>query len=478
VGPGNLLLAKIKLRAMAKWYVTIDGQEFGPLNNAQLKKAASTGRVTPQTPLRQESMSVTVPASQVKGLFDQESTSTPPSNPTQASPPPPVDQPSPSTPPLAPAQPPSSAEPPTKAPIPLAEVEPGPTSVAESTDNPAALPTHEAGEAKATPDDNEEILLAEPDPPAVAPVSAPQRATYEAYQPPGNAASDALSGDFTPETPAPPPTTNFFAALPGAFLYPFKGSGALIIFLLAFMTIAVPYVLAIAVSSLAPVGVSIFLFQNIVFFIYVLMALALLIQIYLTAYVFRIGRSTVEGDDVPPPLPDFGKSTDEILFPAFLYGATAIACALPFAFYAWERIPGIPSFSYLWMTYMQFQMLIHTWPTDILGWILRVPGLIYFPMALMAVTALGSLSGLEPRLVLRAIRRAPGACAVAVAFVSGKFIILAAITVFLLAPAVSQFELPSTIAIFLMVAITLYLLMVQGRIIGLLYRCHPDKREL
>ncbi len=54
---------------MAKWYVTIEGREYGPLSDAELKRAVAKGRVTAETPVRNEGMESRVPAARVKGLF-------------------------------------------------------------------------------------------------------------------------------------------------------------------------------------------------------------------------------------------------------------------------------------------------------------------------------------------------------------------------------------------------------------------------
>ena len=54
---------------MAKWFVTIEGREQGPLSAAELKRAVAKGRVTAETPVRKEGMKSRVLAARVKGLF-------------------------------------------------------------------------------------------------------------------------------------------------------------------------------------------------------------------------------------------------------------------------------------------------------------------------------------------------------------------------------------------------------------------------
>lgn len=53
---------------MAKWYLTRDGQEFGPLSPDQLRALAAKGRLRPETPLRREDMKEPKPAGAIKGL--------------------------------------------------------------------------------------------------------------------------------------------------------------------------------------------------------------------------------------------------------------------------------------------------------------------------------------------------------------------------------------------------------------------------
>ena len=69
---------------MAKWFVTIEGREYGPLSATELKRAVVKGRVTAETPVRKEGMKSRVPAARVKGLFaaakDKTAEITPPPN--------------------------------------------------------------------------------------------------------------------------------------------------------------------------------------------------------------------------------------------------------------------------------------------------------------------------------------------------------------------------------------------------------------
>ncbi|MDG2012815.1 MAG: DUF4339 domain-containing protein [Pirellulaceae bacterium] len=73
---------------MAKWFVTIEGREHGPLSDTELKRAVAKGRVTAETPVRKEGMDSSIPAARVKGLFAAAKDKT-----TQITPPPKKDEP-------------------------------------------------------------------------------------------------------------------------------------------------------------------------------------------------------------------------------------------------------------------------------------------------------------------------------------------------------------------------------------------------
>jgi hypothetical protein len=54
---------------MADWYYTKNGQQQGPVNDAELKRLASTGQLTPQDMIWKEGMANWLPATAIKGLF-------------------------------------------------------------------------------------------------------------------------------------------------------------------------------------------------------------------------------------------------------------------------------------------------------------------------------------------------------------------------------------------------------------------------
>jgi hypothetical protein len=54
-----------------KWYIQLNGVDEGPMTSQTLRSLAEAGRISPDTPIRKEGMSNTVPASKIKGLLKQ-----------------------------------------------------------------------------------------------------------------------------------------------------------------------------------------------------------------------------------------------------------------------------------------------------------------------------------------------------------------------------------------------------------------------
>jgi hypothetical protein len=55
---------------MAKWYFQIDGEQFGPVDPAFLKRIAASGRLKPQDKVRREDSKDWHLAKQIQGLFN------------------------------------------------------------------------------------------------------------------------------------------------------------------------------------------------------------------------------------------------------------------------------------------------------------------------------------------------------------------------------------------------------------------------
>ncbi len=158
------------------------------------------------------------------------------------------------------------------------------------------------------------------------------------------------------------PVKGFFSRLPGAFVYPFRGSGVLMIIVAAILFVA-----ARRVVGLFSIVLSIVLFG------------------YLFSFMQNIVHATAAGDDEMPDLPGF----DDVFGGALrLAGTTIISFAIPLVLLVLNTFAGmdIP-------------------PVYILATV--VLGGFYFPMAFLAVAMMDSLAAANPLVVVTAVLKVP-----------------------------------------------------------------------
>ncbi|KPJ61824.1 MAG: hypothetical protein AMS15_05760 [Planctomycetes bacterium DG_23] len=171
---------------------------------------------------------------------------------------------------------------------------------------------------------------------------------------------------------------------------------------------------------------------------------------YLAAYMFSIIEATATGEDLPPDWPSFTNFIDDILRPFGLLIVTILFSFGPFFIYA-----------------ALFEAK-GTAPQSAIGWLLLVYAIVYLPMALIAMAIVQSLAALNPVLIIGSIFKVP-------LHYFGALIFLGLIYVprFLggragvphipiFSALVSQF-------------ISLYFLMVEMRVLGLLHRYNEEK---
>jgi hypothetical protein len=230
---------------------------------------------------------------------------------------------------------------------------------------------------------------------------------------------------------------SFFAAALSAFAYPFRGWGL------------VALVVGTVVTGLLGLGAP-FLFLYMV---------KLLVYGYVCNYLFNIVLHTASDDDRPPEFPDFSNWWEDILHPLLLVIGTTLYCFAPALL--WFMI-------YLGYCYYQGWIPEPDEPlcaAGVLGF--GFLGLLYYPMALLAVAMFGSKTGLNPRVVVPSILRVPGpylvVCAL-LAVVAGVQIIF-------------RLVLPgqSLIALFAAQFLSLCGLMISMRLLGVLYRTHKQR---
>ncbi len=234
---------------------------------------------------------------------------------------------------------------------------------------------------------------------------------------------------------------NFFSQAPRAFTFPFKGNGLYILVIGAACMAALEFLEAIALFG----RLALFLFSKV------------LLTGYLYAFMQNIIQSTANGEELPPPWPDFNSFWEDMLQPylqllgcvAFCFGP-AIALNLWLGW--WDPLTGV---------------LTGTAPdpfrlTVVL--LALLTGAAYFPMALLTVSMFDSLSALNPMLVIPSMLKAKVEYLVVLLVSAGVFVMI-------IVKAVAVIYIPIPILPSLVSAgVSLYLFMVEVRLLGLLYR--------
>jgi len=225
-----------------------------------------------------------------------------------------------------------------------------------------------------------------------------------------------------PVAAAPPPT--FGSLIPGAFVYPFKGSGVILL-----------------------VGGAIFFFL-----LGFLHFFGLLITGYLFSYAKRIVATSANGEAEPPDWPDFTNWYDDILAP---YGHLISLVVLTY-FPAWALAVFLPE-----TTPFRSGLVIAA----------TVIGSFLAPMGMLALSMFDTFTALNPMALVWSILRIPGhyfVDAVAFGTVIGAYMFCDAfIGTILPVPFVGRLVAG---------CLNLYLLAVAMRILGLLY--WTKKQEL
>jgi hypothetical protein len=221
----------------------------------------------------------------------------------------------------------------------------------------------------------------------------------------------------------------FYQQIPGAFSYPFNKGG---LFLLALGTLFF-LVLGIAME-----------------FAFLLRSLIAVFTLgYLFAYMQRIISSSALGEDEVPDFPDISEIWSDII--------------LPFLLFAWTFVVSFaPAFAI--SVVLRDQALF--WPVLIAT--IVVCGF-YFPMALLAVAVTDSFLALSPHIVIPAIIRifvpyfvACLVLATLAALRMGMVFGLAKVPILLLPIVIDGF-------------VSLYFLIVEMRILGLLFRSYRER---
>jgi hypothetical protein len=231
-----------------------------------------------------------------------------------------------------------------------------------------------------------------------------------------------------------PPVTNFFAVWPGAFLYPLKKDG---IILLVCGTILFGFL--DGSRSL----LSHFRFLGIFILMAYLIAWVMSVG-YLFAFMQNIVQSSAQGEEAMPDWPEITSFGDSFAMPFFRFSLIWVLCLAP----------GIAAMVFV---------------SPFAGVPLLLLGLFCLPMAILTVSLADSLAGLNPIIIFSGIGKVPlpyltvcGIFLVVIALVHGSRTLLELTGVPFLPIIVSTF-------------LSLYGLAVEMRLLGLLYFTNKTK---
>jgi hypothetical protein len=244
-------------------------------------------------------------------------------------------------------------------------------------------------------------------------------------EPPVAQTAGAVIAAIVPIKPEPP---NFYRSFPGAFVYPFERNGIILLVIGAVVFLVLEFL-----ANFSAV-------------------MAVITSGYLFAYMQKIVSGSAQGEDEMPDFPDFGDWWSDIILPFLLFAGTFVVTFLP----------AIVVFFFL-KDDMEAPELIAALV------IAAIAGAIYFPMALLAVAVSDNFAALSPHIVVPAIIRLivpyGVTCLVLGALVGIRIGIEFAMKF------VDIWVLPSVIVGF----VSLYLLAVQMRILGLLFRSYRER---
>jgi hypothetical protein len=239
-----------------------------------------------------------------------------------------------------------------------------------------------------------------------------------------------------------PVELSFTSQIVGAFKYPFKGDGVVLMCAGTMLLLVVDG--ARWISRFA--------------FIYGLIAVILLTIFgtgYLTAFLRRVITSTAEGDEEMPEWPEIQEFSSDVFAPFMQLIGTVVFCFAPMI--------GLTIYA----------LVGSTGDSAWLGWATTAAmlfGCVYFPMAFTSVAMSDSILAVNPLVVIPSIMKVAGQYVLTVVVLA--LILLARWLLYRLLEKILPIPLLPTIITSL---IGLYLLVVEMRILGLLYRSNKDR---
>ena len=171
---------------------------------------------------------------------------------------------------------------------------------------------------------------------------------------------------------------------------------------------------------------------------------------YIGSYMFRIIEETGGGGDLPPSLPSLADYVEDIIIPFGHLLATFLASFAPLILY--------------WI----FCAAFHIPTQQVIFLVLFIYALVSFPMALTVVAMSGSVSALNPVLIVASILKVP-------LHYLGALIFIGLILVAQFLSSGDGLPQVPVLSGVLSRFISLYFLMVNMRVLGLIYRYNEEK---
>lgn len=221
--------------------------------------------------------------------------------------------------------------------------------------------------------------------------------------------------------------TSFFTRFPGAFAYPFKGRGPIVL-------------VAGAIFFWVMHFIARFGLFGVIF--------GFLASGYLCAYLMKVIVRTASGDEEAAGFPDFTDWVEDIIRPFFRMVFVVVICFAPAAAVA----------------FLLRASLHDRWPLVAAA---GAAGLLYFPMALTAAAIRNDFFAAMPHIVGRMIIAVPVEYAIALVMMGVVLGVRIGLQV-----AVSGIPVLGGLVT---EAITLYCLTVQMRLLGLVFHSNEDK---
>ncbi len=176
-----------------------------------------------------------------------------------------------------------------------------------------------------------------------------------------------------------------------------------------------------------------------------------LVHGYLAAVWFQLIRSSATGAEEAPMFPESSNIFEDLLWPLIQLLFAIFICFLPAILYAALASDG---------------------PDPTIETLLIIGGLIYFPMAVLAMVVLGRVSAIGPHIVVPAILRTGGLYVITLLLLGLLVVVKLFVEEWLLSLAVETSGLRGALLawIFIEPILFVYLYMASARALGVLYR--------